>query len=426
MEDQVVYPKFRVVVAIAEAWAWLTFGVVVLTFSPMLPLMAREFGRPIGSLVIGVFSLNSIACGVGVICAGPLVDRFGPRKVMLVSSMLVLISCLLIPFWTHNMAEVMAIRVFQGLAIAPLFSSLAALTRRWFPHKEQGLVIGFDNGMFPVGGALLFLMVPRLLPVFHGDWHKVAGLGSVIAAIEVILMTIIMFGKEPKIARHVRPAGVAPHNDFKIALKLPVFWVGAILLAVAQGIMQSVNSVSPSYLMAAPPMGLGWMQFVAGRTMLFVQLGMITSGLLMGFFLNVIFRDSAKWLAATGFLSVGLVVLSLSRPVAPSPVSAAIVFFFVGALMNIGWPAVATFITENYPPHILGTVFAIASGISLWGGALSLGTCGEILNRTHSFVAVFGFLCVIAIVASVLAATMLNPLKAFEEQPQSVEALSPK
>jgi len=412
MESARVFPKFRWVVAFASAWAWFSFGVIVLTYSPILPVLSKEFGQQIGTLVIGLMAVNSVAMAIGTMLSGQLVDRFGPRKVLLASSILVLAYCLLIPVFSHTFTQLVVLRVYQGLVIGPLFATMASLTQRWFPRNEQGTVIGISKGVFAVGSGLLFLAVPMLLQRFHGNWRLVASLGGVLLAIQVILMTIILFGKEPEVTRPAAAVATPSSNDFKTALSSPVFWVGAVLLAVAQGLMQSVNGVAPSYLMAPSPVGMGLKPFVSGHIMTFTQLGMITSGALIGFMLRYIFRGSTKWLAATSFLAAGLVIGSLGQSFTHANLG--MLFFLTGALMNIGFPAVSVFITGNYPPQILGKVFAISSGISVLGGALFSGACGAILNSSHSYSAVFAFLLMIGALGFLLGAFLLNPLKAYK------------
>lgn len=420
MENEVVYPKFRWVVAFTSAWAWFTFGVIVLTYSPMFPLMAKELGVEIGTLVIGVMAVNSIACAAGTMVCGPLIDRLGPRKMLLASSVLVLIYCMLIPVWSSTYWQLVSLRIYGGLACGPLFATMAALTQRWFPRDEHGMVIGINKGVFAIGAGFLFLTVPSLMEHFHGDWRAVSALGGVLLLIQVALVTIILFGKEPVAVRHGSRGGVQRGNAWKNSIRLPVFWAGALLLAFAQGLMQSVNGFMPSFLMTPSPMGLGLKPFVSGHTMTFIQLGMVVSGVLIGYLLRYVFRGSVKWLATTSFLAAGVVVYSVRLSVAQTNIS--LFFFLIGALMNIGFPAVSVFITANYPPHILGKVFGISSGISVFGGALFSGICGVILNQTHRYAAVFGFLLMVGAAGSIVAATMLNPVTAFKPA-QEVEPL---
>lgn len=415
MDNAVAYPRFRWFVAIASSWAWLSFGVLLITFAPMLPIISREFHVPIGGVLIGLFALNSVARGTGVIFAGPLVDRFGPRNMLLASAICLFFYCLLIPACSHTLTALVVLRLFQGLADGPLFASQAALVHRWFPQKEQGTIIGINNGIFACGTALLYIMLPILMPLLHGNWRLVSASPIVLVAIQVVLMLITLFGKEPASEWGSRAGAVAQSNaDFRTALALPVFWAGAYLLGSAQGIMQTVNGLTASFLMAPPPLGLGWKPAAAGPTLTCIQLGMIVAGVLMGAILASVFRGNAKWLAALSFLLVGVAAFTIALPFShPSPQVIRYYFFVTGFMMNLGFPAVSTFITVSYPPQILGKIFGISSGISVYGGAIFSGVAGALLDKTHSFTSVYGLVLGIGVVAFLVAATMMNPVKAF-------------
>ena len=189
--------------------------------------------------------------------------------------------------------------------------------------------------------------------------------------------------------------------------------------------MQSVNGLTASYLMAPLPLGLNWKPFLAGPAMTFIQWGMIVSGFLMGAMLIFIFRGNIKWLASSSFLLAGLA--AYFRTMSFSTASAShmeISFVLVGFFMNLGYPSVTTFITQNFPPHILGKAFGVCGGISVYMGAFFSGLAGAILDKTHTFTAVYGFICAIGIFACIVAATMLNPARVFAKQ-EAVVASEP-
>lgn len=415
MEQAVVFPKFRWLVGLAAAFAQFTFGALVVSFAPLLPVIGREFGRPVGSLLIAFFSYNSIAIGLAVLASGPAVDKFGPRKVMLGSAILVLIYCLLLPIATHSIFQITVLRLFLGIGLGPAVASLAALMQRWFPRNEQGTVLGITKGCLAIGTAFVFLVMPKVMAAVHGDWRKALATGAFLMAAQTIILIISLFGTEPPIQFRAAK-GVAP--EFKLSLTLSAFWGGALLLALSQGIMQCINGLTASYMVTPAPVGLGWKPWVAGPNISLIQFGMIISGLLMGILLKFIFQGSAKWLAATSYLLAGAAAFSVVQSFAHGQMSIKIVFFALGFLMNIGYPAVSTYITANYPPHILGKVFGTSASIAVFGGAVASGIAGIILDKTHSFYVVYGFVGILGILGLLIAAGLLNPIKAFKKESQ--------
>jgi MFS family permease len=413
MDNAVAYPKFRFFVAIAETLAFINLGWVIVGFAPLMPSISEELNVLLGTVMIGVLALNGLAGGIGIILCGPLVDRYGPRKVLFVSSILLVICALLIPYFSHNFAQVVVLRLLVGfVGIGPAYGGYASMAQRWFPRKEQSTWIGIWQAGFALGIALMYLAYFPLVKHFEGEWRDVGAFSVVPSALMFVLMAITLFGKEPQVVvRHGGPAEVM-QKDFSIALRLPVFWAGGILLGCAQGIMQTVNGLTASYLMTAQQGGLNWKPFLAGPAMSFIQWGMVAGAFLMSTMLIYIFRGNLKWFASFCYLVAGLAGYFLTMSFSRASVShMEISFFIVGYFMNLGFPAVTTFITQNYPPRILGKVFGVAGGISIFGGAFFSGLAGALLNWTNTFKSVYGLALALGVVACILVAIMLNPIK---------------
>jgi MFS family permease len=422
MDSEVAYPKFRFFVGIAATFAWINIGWVILGFAPLLPFISKEFNVSLGTVMIAVMVTNAVAGGISIILTGPLVDKFGPRKVLLASAILCAVYALLIPHFSHSIMELAVLRILSGLfGHGAIYAGKAAMAQRWFPRKEQGTWIGIWNAGFAVGVAGFYLAFVPLLNYFStwsgisdfGPWREVGAFSAVPSGVLAILMLVTLFGKEPPVMMRHGGLSAAVQKDFSIALKLPVFWAGAILLGCAQGIMQSINCLTASYMMFPKP-GLNWSPFKAGPAMTFIQIGMIASGLLMGAMLLYGFRGSIKWLSSSSYLLAGLAAFFLVMPFSTFSLShMEISFVIVGFMMNVGYPSVTTFVAQNYPPHTLGKVFGVSGGISVFMGACFSGLGGKIVDWTHTFTAMYGFILAIGVFACILSAVMLNPIKRF-------------
>lgn len=419
MHQAVEFPKFRWFVALALAFAWFSFGSITMSFAPLLPIIAKEFGTEVGSLMVGIMAVNSFAMGFGVVLSGPMIDKFGPRKVLLVSSIWVAAYCALLPFATHSVGAIVALRIFQGFGSGPVMASMAAVSNRWFPQKEQGIINGLTNAAIAIGFAVTFVSLPHLIQAFHGSWRMALGTTTVLLVIQTILMAITLLGKEPAHAGHApahAEADAGSGNDFVAVLKSPAFWICTVLLSIAQSTLQSFNGLTPTYLTAPPAIGLGIKPMVAGSCQSLVQLGGIVSGLMMGFIMQVIFRGKPKWVAVCGLSIGGLLISALNCPLFHTQMPVLSVYLFiVGMFMSLAFPSVSVFIATNFPPHVLGKVFATASGLSIFGGAALSAISGVILDKTHTFVAVFGFLLAIGFIGAALGC-LLGPVKLLHKQ----------
>jgi MFS family permease len=424
MDHEGVNPKFnvspmhRLFVGIAVLMAWINIGWLIVGFAPLLPFISQELNIPVGTVMICVFPLSSLAGGIGIMLCGPLIDRYGPRKVLFVSTILCVIYNLLLPHFTHNMVEISVLRIITGLITqGPCFAGNSAMAQRWFPHKEQSTWIGIWQSGFAIGMAVMYVVYYPLMKYFDGEWRDVAAFTAVPSAVAFILLGITyFFGKEPAAVRHDEYAALVK-RDFSIARLLPIFWICGILLGCAQGIMETINGLTASYLMSATQGGLNWLPFKAGPAMAFIQYGMVAGAFLMSTVLYFVFRGSLKWYGSFNFLLSGLFAyfLTMSYPKS-SLLHMEIAFFIVGFFANQMFPIVTTFITQNFPPYILGRVFGVAGGISILLGAFFSGLAGMLLNWTDSYKSIYILILAIGVFACILIAVTLNPIKVFAKR----------
>lgn len=420
MQNEVPYPKFRHFVMFAVAFTWFTFGVVTVIFAPLLPDIGEEFNREVGSLMIVFMSLNSVGIGLGTVVSGSLVDKIGPRKVLLGSSILVTVYLLSVPHFSQSVTQLVILRFCEGFVYGPVMSTLAKISQRWFPYKEQGRFNGIAVASIAVGFAATYLVFAPWLTYFDGNWRKMIQSISVLTIASVVLVAISLLGKEPPLHAWAVPAGSNPDKDFATALKLPVFWVGAIVLTLAMSFMQVVNGLTPAYVFSAKPLGLAMKPWIAGPCLAFIQVGMVLQGLLMGFILNKIFKGKPKYVCMMGFLASGVFSYCITLPFGHSSLQVLCVFLFLmGFFMNCNWPAISVFIATNYPPHILGRAFAVCSSCATFGAAALSALAGWMLDKTHTFTSVYLSCLIMAVVAALLA-SMMNPVTAFKKAPMPV------
>jgi MFS family permease len=410
-----VLSKFRWFIAFAVAFAWFAYGVVAIVFVPLMGAIGSEFHREVGSLAMGIMALNMLALAVGMILIGPLIDKFGPRLMLLLSAILLAASCLAIPVAAHSMTGIVILRILQGLFSAPVCACMAALANRWFPPSEQGTFNGLASTRMGLGFALGFSMTPTVFRAFHENWRTTVMISALLPALEAVLFIIALMAKEPATNS---PVGVpaATGNEFGIALKVPAFWIAVLLLIIAGGSVQTLNSLAMPYLQAKPdasPAGVGLDMAIAGRAMSMQQIGMILSGLLVGLIMQKIFKGNTKPVAMIGSVLTGACSFSIVlNPVHGNFIVLSAALFLVGFFVSFVLPAIAVFISTNYPPQILGKVFATTLGIASLGQAGVQSISAFMLDKTHSFNAIFFFVLGLSILAAVLS-NFLNPVTAF-------------
>jgi len=215
--------------------------------------------------------------------AGYLVDRFGPRVLVLASGVLVAAA------WAINsiadsLSLIYVASVIAGLGAAPIFAATAGNAVKWFPDR-RGLATGLTVAGFGAGSALTVVPLANLIRASGYEqaflWF---GLGQGI----VIVLAALML-RTPQAADHVG--------------------------LVASGAGQSERDYAPPEVLKSVPF---WLMYA-----MFVMVG--TGGLMVTAQLAPVARDFGidtvpvsilgLVLPALGFaLSIGLVLNGLSRP----------------------------------------------------------------------------------------------------------------
>jgi MFS family permease len=122
------------------------YGLIV----PAMPLFAQKFhanNTQVG-LIIASFGAARF---FSALVTGPLVDRFGERKVLTIGLLMISLSCLLAGL-SQNYIELLSFRTAGGLGSSMFSVSVGALLIRSVPSSKLGHAQSVYNGGFIVGG----------------------------------------------------------------------------------------------------------------------------------------------------------------------------------------------------------------------------------------------------------------------------------
>ena len=162
-------------------------GYDMVVYGAALPKILHEPGwnlTPGTAGLIGTWTLGGLM--VGFVTAGPLTDRIGRRKLMLVGVVWISAGSLLSAL-AMNVEVFGFARFLTGVGIGSVVPSAVALTMEYAPRNRRLLYNGAMLTGFSVGGVLASLAAIWLLP--HHDWRVLFGLGMVF----VLLMPIMYF-----------------------------------------------------------------------------------------------------------------------------------------------------------------------------------------------------------------------------------------
>lgn len=114
--------------------------------------LQSEFG--ISTAEYGVISsVFAIGYMVFAFLSGPLVDRFGTRRVLLTAILLFSLCTALTPL-AGGFVGLLLIRLVLGAAEAPAFPAASRTASRWLPRAERGFALSLIGGV-AVSGSLL-------------------------------------------------------------------------------------------------------------------------------------------------------------------------------------------------------------------------------------------------------------------------------
>ena len=311
----------------AMLWGvWLLYFAFALAIASMAPLVYKlmadlNMHRGEMGTVLAAWQLTYIFCSVP--CGG-LLDRFGPRRMMFVSVLVIAASVALRGIASDYVTLLLAVMVF-GLG-GPLISSGAPkVVSLWFAGKERGLAMGIYFTGNATGGIVAVALTNSVfLPAVGGDWRDLMSVFALfVIAIGVVWMAISAHpasrDMEAKLSAEVkrRSRDVFLELVCDPVVRL-VLLMGLFILFFNHGMNHWLPDLLRSYGMTPSEAG-----YWAAIPTLF---GMVASlslprmatpdkrfAILLGLFLCAAAATLMVWSAAGPLLAIGLVLQGMCR-----------------------------------------------------------------------------------------------------------------
>jgi MFS transporter, DHA1 family, multidrug resistance protein len=303
-----------------------TFGPISLDlYLPALPQLAAELETSPSAAQLTITACL-IGLALGQVVAGPLSDRFGRKRPLMIGLVAYAIASLACAF-AWSISVLLLLRLIQGLAGAAGIVIARAVARDL--HEGRRLVIFFSRLVLVSG------LAPVIAPVLGGQLNRVMtwrGIFGVLAGIGVVLVLAGWLGLKESLPREKRVAGgvVATLRGFGLLIK-DRFFVG---VALAAGLA-----------------GASMFAYIAGGTFVLQRIyGLSPQGFSLAFGLN-----------SLGIMTAAQVSGRLTRRLSPVRVLTA------GLAMNLAGSlclAVTTLLGLGLP-FVLGSLFVMVSAIGL-------------------------------------------------------------
>jgi MFS transporter, AAHS family, 4-hydroxybenzoate transporter len=149
------------------------------------PTLAREWGLTKGALG-PVFSAGLFGLMIGALIFGPLADRIGRKKIIILSTLAFGLGALVTAF-VQDVNTLLAIRFLTGLGLGGAMPNAIALTSEFNPRRRRATMVMIMFCGFSVGAALGGLLAAALIPQF--GWRSVFIVGGVAPLLLVPVLT---------------------------------------------------------------------------------------------------------------------------------------------------------------------------------------------------------------------------------------------
>jgi len=396
-------------------WLQLLLGIVCMAMIANLQYGWTLFVNPIdakfhwGRAAIQVaFTIFVVTETWLVPIEGYLVDRFGPRPVVLGGGLLVGISWMLNSF-ADSLALLYTAAALGGIGAGAVYGTCVGNALKWFPDR-RGLAAGLTAAGFGMGSALTVIPIQAMIKSSgYQSAFLYFGLGQGIVVVALAFFLL----KPPRTSVANSSAVVQTRRDYtwQEMIKTPTFWVMYLMFVMmaAGGLMATaqLGPIAKDFKIADVPVSI-----------LGLTLPALTFALSIDRVLNGITRPFFGWVSdhigrentmfiAFGIEAIGIVALArIGHDPLYFVILTGLVFFAWGEIYSL-FPSTCG---DSY-----GTKFATTNAGLLYTAkgtaSLLVPVTSVITASTGSWHAVFYVAAAMNAIAAVMALAVLKPMR---------------
>jgi MFS family permease len=373
----------------------VSIGATLGTFGFMVVPVSEEFGATAATVTWG-FTLFLPAQAFAGLALGPMVDRVGPRLVMLGGALVALLGCALV-YLAESLLVAGAgfsLLVAAGaVGLGPMPCS--KLVVGWFADRP-GTALGI-NAIGPSIGALI---APKLIPAAIGAWGWRGTVAACAAAFAAMIPLVLALVREAKAAAPAAALGATPTAG-RGHLRDRNFWMLTLAFGLSLGVLVSLGIAYPPYGTKTRSLS---MDFVGNLLFASSVVG-IAANLVFGRLADRFPRKALIWVALLP-LGIGCALLATTPP-AGWLMPMAIVIGVAQGLTAL-WTAT---IGDRFAPESFGSVMGAMGLFMLPFTMASVQFPASVFTATGRFEPAFGVFAALIAVAA-LAIAFLGPKRA--------------
>ena len=393
-------------------------GTIGYGFTAFIEPIADELGWSYTKITLGS-SLRGLEGGLMAPLFGMLVDRWGPRRLMFIGSIILTLGLLLLSRTTSLLMYYTAFSVIAVGVSCCSMTSLMTTVANWF-RRRIGIAIGIASCGFGLSG----LMIPVIVRLTDSYGWRTALTILALGVLCLITPLSLLFRHKPEQYGYL-PDGDDPgatmvdkgHMDQAVlpieesigvrqALRSRVFWH----IALAYVCFHLSTGAVVTHVM--PYLGsIGIARTTAGMIAMAIPLGSVVGRLGMGWIADRVDRRRVSMIAFT-MMCLGLVCFEFTDTVSTWLLVPFLLLFCIGYGGNNTMRAAllrGMFGRENF-----GSIFGFLMGVSVSGAVMGPPLAGWVFDNWGSYQNVWLVAACFSIVAMLLIWTMPNKVETRE------------
>jgi MFS transporter, AAHS family, 4-hydroxybenzoate transporter len=379
------------------------------------PSLIKEWGvaRP---ALAPVLSAALLGLAAGALSAGPLADRFGRKRVLVVSVLLFGVASLL-SAQSPNLEYLVALRFLTGIGLGAAMPNAVTMVSEYSPGKRRAMITNAMSCGFALGAALGGFLAAWMIPQW--GWRSVLELGGTAPLILTVLMVFLL----PESVRYLVAKGRSNERVRAVLSRIsgstlqPAVFVSGEHTNGAKAQSGVAIVLSRRYVLGSVMMWLAqfsglvifyalinWMPILfkdaglGARDATLISalfplgaVGAIFSGWLMD-------RYNANKVIAIGYGLTAISVAAIGQAVG-SVGLLVVVVFIAGILMNTAQSSMPALAAAYYPTAGRATGVAWMLGIARFGGIAGSYLVAEMSRQHLELTSIFAVIAIPGLVA---------------------------
>ena len=383
-----------------------------------------------------VMSAALVGLAVGALTAGPMADRIGRKKV-LVLSILVFGGFSLITAFATSLTQLTVLRFLTGLGLGAAMPNAATLMSEYAPERRRALLVNLMFVGFPIGSSMGGFISAWMIP--HYGWQSVLVLGGVMPlALAVALIFLLPESARylavknrsqqqiGNILRHIaalpentrfvlQEAGQVKEQSALGVIFSPRYLVGTIMLCLTYFMGLLIFYLLTSWLpllIRETGATLSQASIITALFPLGGGIGVLVLGALMD-------KINPNKVVAVGYLLTGIFVCLVGFSTS-NLVLMGVMVFIAGTIMNGAQSSMPALAAGFYPTQGRATGVAWMLGLGRFGGILGAFSGAFLMQAELSFKTIFALLAIPAVLSAI--ALMVKYAAGKNQQNQSDNA----